>query len=134
MTTDAAARPRRRVALAVLAATTVAVGLVSRALPDGVPRDVLGDALYAVLIYLIAAFVVPRARWWLLMVVTVAVCTGIELFQLTGLPLGWTADVPAVSLVLGEEFSVRDIVVYAIAAVAASVVDLGVRTARARRG
>ncbi|MCK2037272.1 hypothetical protein KZC51_14150 [Microbacterium sp. SSW1-49] len=51
MTTDAAApRTRRRLVLAGLATTTAGVGLLAHRSIDGIVGDVVGDALYAVLV------------------------------------------------------------------------------------
>lgn len=114
---------RRRVILAVVAAVTVTLGLLIHQAAQGTIGDVAGDALYAVLIYVLAAFVVPHARPWRLALTAFAICAGIELFQLTGLPRAWAAEFPPIGLVLGSGFDARDIVVYAVAAVAASVID-----------
>ncbi|MBO9626958.1 MAG: hypothetical protein J7484_11355 [Microbacterium sp.] len=57
MTTDAATTPgRRRLALAALAAVTVAAGLLVHRGVDGVAGDIAGDALYAVLAYLLVVY------------------------------------------------------------------------------
>lgn len=124
MMTDAAARPpRRRITLAVLAAATVGLGLLSRSLTHGTFGDIAGDALYAVLIYLLVVFVRPRARLWQSAIAAFVICGGIELFQLTGLPRAWAAEFAPVALVLGTGFDARDILVYAIAVATASVLD-----------
>ncbi|MFJ2553156.1 DUF2809 domain-containing protein [Microbacterium sp. NPDC087591] len=124
MTTDAAApRTRRRLMLAGLAATTVGVGLLAHRSIDGVVGDVVGDALYAVLVYLLAAFVAPRARPLRSAVVAFTICAGIELFQLTALPRIWAAEFPPIRLALGTGFDPRDLVVYAVAVIAAAGVD-----------
>ncbi len=131
MTTDAAARPlARRIVLVVLAATTVAAGLIVHRAGRGEAADIAGDALYAVLIYLLVAFLLPRLRAWRVALLAFAVCAAIELFQLTGLPRVWSAAFPPIGLVLGSGFDARDLVVYAAAAVVAGLVDMGLSRRR----
>lgn len=124
---------RRRIVLAALALATVGIGLAVHGLLDGTIGDVAGDALYAVLVYLLAALLLPRARRLWPALVAVAVCTGVELLQLTGLPHAWASAFPPIGLVLGSGFDPRDLAVYAIAAVAASVVDTALSAAARRR-
>ncbi|WP_350351953.1 DUF2809 domain-containing protein [Microbacterium sp. A8/3-1] len=125
MANDPPASPvRRRVALAVLAAATVGLGLFIHRSAGGMIGDVTGDALYAVLIYLLVALVAPRARRPVVAVFAFAVCTGVELLQLTALPREAAVVFPPIELVLGSGFDARDIVVYAAAVAAASVIDI----------
>jgi hypothetical protein len=132
MMTDAAPTPiRRRLVLAVLAAATVGLGLLVHRSVSGPVGDVVGDALYAVLIYLLAAFVAPRARPLRPALIAFTICAGIELLQVTGLPRLWAAEFPPIGLVLGAGFDPRDLVVYAVAVIAAAVVD---ETIARRRG
>ena len=121
-----ATRARRRIALAVLAATTIGLGLFIHRSVGGTVGDISGDALYAVLIYLLAALVAPTARRPIVAVTAFAVCGGIELLQLTSLPREWAAVFPPIELVLGSGFDARDVVVYAAAAAAASAIDIAV--------
>ncbi|PRB10422.1 DUF2809 domain-containing protein [Microbacterium sp. MYb62] len=132
MTNDAAAKtPRRRVVLSVLAVVTIGVGLVvHRGLP-GTIGDIAGDALYAVLVYLLVAVIVPRCSRAAVAAVAFAICTGIELLQMTGLPREWAAAFPPIELVLGSGFDLRDIVVYATAVTAAFLIDHAVALASA---
>lgn len=121
-----ASRTRRRVILAVLAAVTVTIGLVVHRGVSGTFGDIAGDALHAVLIYLLVALIAPRTRRPVVAVIAFAVCSGIELLQLTALPREWAAVFPPIRLVLGSGFDARDIVVYAAAVAAASVIDIAV--------
>ncbi|MFT3970535.1 MAG: DUF2809 domain-containing protein [Micropruina sp.] len=115
---------RRRLTAAGLAAATVSAGLAVRfALRRGAASDVGGDALYAVLIYVIIVFLVPRARPSVVAVVAGSLCVAIELFQLTTLPAAWAATFPPVALVLGTGFDARDLVVYLIAVAGAASMD-----------
>lgn len=115
---------RRRLIAAGLAAATVVAGLAVRfALRGGAASDIAGDALYAVLVYLIVVFLAPRARPAAVAAVAGSLCVAIELFQLTGLPVAWAATFPPIALVLGSGFDARDIVVYLVAVAAAAFID-----------
>ena len=115
---------RRRLIATGLAATTVLVGLAVRfALRRGVASDVAGDALYAILIYLIVASLAPQARPTVVAIAAGLLCVAIELFQLTGLPVAWAATFPPIALLLGTGFDARDIVVYLVAVAGAAFAD-----------
>ncbi|MBO3664126.1 ribosomal maturation YjgA family protein [Microbacterium stercoris] len=87
MRPDPSSSRSRRAAVVAAAILVVAAGLaVSELAPAGFLSDAAGDALYAALIYLLAAFLVPRAAPWKPAAGALAWCTAIELFQLTGLP------------------------------------------------
>ncbi|MDY0829592.1 DUF2809 domain-containing protein [Microbacterium sp. BG28] len=123
---------RRRIVAAVAAAVTVVVGLgVHRFAPDGAVSDIAGDALYALLVYLLAVVIVPRRALWVPALGAWVWCAAIELFQLTGLPLSWGDGFPPIMLVLGTVFDVRDLVVYTVTVLAAATVD---RLSGAARG
>ena len=125
-----ATRARRRIALAVLAATTIGLGLFIHRSVGGTVGDISGDALYAVLIYLLTALVAPRAPRPLVAAFAFAVCTAVELLQLTALPREAASMFPPIELVLGSGFDARDIVVYAAAVAAASVIDIAITRIR----
>lgn len=105
----------------------IAAGLGVRAAVDGVVAKAAGDALYAVLIYLLVAFLAPRARWLPVALLSLAVCTAVELFQITGLPAAWAARWPPVRLVLGTGFGWPDLAWYLLGVMAAAAVDGAVR-------
>jgi hypothetical protein len=92
----------RRLALALIAVLTVVAGLVVHTFaPESFVSDATGDVLYAVLIVLLVAFVVPRAPWW-----------AVELLQLTTLPAEWGSAFRPLSLVFGTTFSPWDLLWY----------------------
>lgn len=128
----------RRTWVAVGAVAVIAVGLATHLLGSGPAADLLGDALYATMIYLLVAFVSPRMRIPAVGTVALLICTLIEVFQLTGLPAAWAASFWPVRLVLGVGFDALDLVAYAVGAAAASAVDLAFRrrprAARAEHG
>ena len=130
---DATVRTRRR-RLLIAAVLVIAVGLAVHLLGSGPVADFAGDALYAVMIYLVIAVVFARAASWVVGAAAVVVCTLIELFQLTGLPGVWAEAFWPVRLVLGAGFDARDLIAYAVGAAAATVCDLILRRrSRARR-
>ena len=122
-------RPRTRRLLAVLLlAATIAVGLCVHALlPDTPVTDIAGDALYAIAAYLAVVFIAPRLSPMTAGVIAAAWCIGVELFQLTGLPLVWGAQFAPVMLILGTVFDPRDLVVYVVTIIACTAIDAGIR-------
>ena len=125
---------RRRLVAAVLAAATVLCGLSVRfAFPRGAASDIAGDALYAVLVYLIVVFVSPRTRPVVVTVIAALLCVAVEVFQLTGLPQAWAATFPPVALALGTGFDARDILVYLGAVIIAGLVDAAAAAGRRRQ-
>lgn len=115
---------RRRIVAAVAAVVTIMVGLgVHRFAPDGAASDIAGDALYALLVYLLAVVIVPHRAAWVPALVAWVWCTAIELFQLTGLPLAWGDGFPPIMLVLGTVFDARDLVVYTVTVLAVATAD-----------
>jgi hypothetical protein len=127
---------RRRSRLLVAVALTVTVGLTTHFLGSGPVADLAGDALYAVLVYLVIAFVFPRASLLLVGLSALGICALIELFQLTGLPAVWAEGFWPIRLVLGAGFDARDLIAYAVGTGLATVSDLALtHHARApRRG
>ncbi|WP_243232625.1 DUF2809 domain-containing protein [Microbacterium sp. CIAB417] len=124
---------RRRVVLACVAATTIAAGLVVHRFGSGIPGDVAGDALYAVLVYVLLALVSPRSPRRLIAALALIACAAVELLQLTDFPRDVAAAFPPAALVLGAGFDQRDLLVYAAAVVAAMLVDVAISRAARRR-
>ncbi|MCO1339547.1 hypothetical protein BJH93_11685 [Kocuria polaris] len=114
---------RRRLALAVAGLGVVPAGLASRFLFDGVIGDAAGGVLYAVLIYLLVAFVVPTWRPLRVGAIAAVLCFAVELFQLTPVPTSLAAVFPPIALVLGTTFVAADLPAYAAGAAAAAAVD-----------
>lgn len=130
--------PRRRAGLALAAALTAAAGLVARVGLRGVPGTAwwtgpLGDALYAVLAFLLVAFAAPQARTAVLAAAALGVCATIELLQLTGVPAALGRAFPPARLVLGTGFLWSDLLLYLVGVAAAAGVDAAGRRAGATR-
>jgi len=121
------ARRRRRSRLALAALLVIAAGLAVRALGSGPGLDAIakpaGDALYAVLVVVLVAFIRPTARTWAVATTAWAVCAAIELGQLTGVPAHLTEAWSPARLVLGTTFHAPDLVAYAIGVALAAGVD-----------
>jgi hypothetical protein len=94
--------------------------------------DPAGDALYAALVYVLVLLVAPRASPWVAAGVATVSCTLVELAQLTGIPAELVGHAPVLRYALGTTFNAVDLVVYAVAATLAALVDRTV--ARARHG
>jgi hypothetical protein len=115
---------RRRTFHFIVLPIVVALGLASRRWPIGVSwyDDALGDALYAVMVYLVLAIVFPGRRALHLAIAAGAICLGIELFKLTGFPRAWRRY--AVSrLVFGTSFGVHNLGRYALGIVCIALLD-----------
>ncbi|MES2645178.1 MAG: DUF2809 domain-containing protein [Myxococcota bacterium] len=122
---------RSRRILVVAAGVTVALGLASR-LPGAPPFVVayVGDALYAVLIYWLLAFVRPGAPVMRLALAAWATCALIEASQ--AWHPAWLDALRAhrlVALVLGRGFLWSDLGCYAVGVLAAGAVDRAIRGA-----
>ena len=113
---------RRRVRLAVAAVVVVVVGLVVSQ-SDGLVADLLGGALYAALVYVLIAVVLPRARRPVVAAVALAVCVVVELAQLTAGPAALADAFPPAALVLGTTFNPWDLLAYAVGVAAALGAD-----------
>lgn len=91
----------------------IPLGLFIRFLPWGLGADLAGGILYAVLIYLLVAFLAPRARPSVVAVIAAAWCLMVELLQLTDIPRHAAATFAPARLVLGTSFAALDLVAYA---------------------
>ncbi|WP_369960176.1 DUF2809 domain-containing protein [Leifsonia sp. EB34] len=118
---------RRRAALIVVAFATVVAGLTVHETFQSAAGAFAGDALYAALIVLLVAVVVPRASSVVVGAVAFAICAAVEVFQLTGVSAHLSATIPGAELVLGSTFQWPDLVAYAVGAALAAAVDAGVR-------
>lgn len=112
----------RRSHAALIVVVAIALGLFSRKVPLGFVLwdKSLGDALYAVMVFGIAALVRPSARARMLGLVSFAVCLALELFQLTGVP----KTLPRLlRTAIGDTFAWHDVACYVAGALLATVVS-----------
>ncbi|GAB3752397.1 hypothetical protein GCM10027591_00260 [Zhihengliuella somnathii] len=108
----------------------VPLGLAARYMLPGGAGDLAGGALYAVLIYLLVAFAVPRVPPSRVGAVALAICAAVEFFQLTPVPRMLAEVFPPSALVLGSSFVWMDLLAYAAGAAVAGLVDSAVRGRR----
>ena len=121
---------RRRIVFALLAVAVLALGILSRSIPSTslLFSKYLGDALYAVIFYVVLGAVFPKHP-----VIWRATCTtvfviAVECFQLTGVPLQLRQGNPVsklVSIVLGTKFSWYDMLAYFVGILCVAIFDLG---------
>lgn len=123
----------RRWRLLAIAALVIAAGLLTHLVGSGPIADRAGDALYAVMVYLVIAIAFPRASVVIVGMIALALCAAIEVFQLTGLPALWAQGFSPVRLVLGVGFDPGDLVAYALGAAAAAAADFVIGRRRTPR-
>lgn len=123
----------RRAHAAVALAGVIALGLASRRFHLGLLAwdKSLGDALYAVMLYLVFALARPSLGPRALGPLAFGASFAIELFQLTGVPLRLPR---LLQRVLGVEFAWHDVACYAVgAACVAAIHELALRRGSSRR-
>lgn len=114
----------------VLALLTIVGGALSRMLHSGVPLldKYLGDALYAVLVYLLLRALQPGRRPLLAALVALALMAAIESFQLTGIPAIMAHSgnfiLRLAAIALGTGFHWYDLLAYAIGIMSAALADM----------
>jgi hypothetical protein len=120
---------RSRLALTAVLTAIVASGVLSRVIVVGEPLfdKYLGDALYAAMLYCFVALAWPTLSTRAVLLIACALVLAIEAFQLTGVPAAMRLSGDPlqrlVSFALGTEFSMRDIVAYAVGLAAIAGVD-----------
>lgn len=126
--------PRSRWLTAAMLLLTIALGLASRryaaALPD-VIAAYAGDALWAAMVFWIAAFIRPRANTRDLAAVALGLSFAVELSQLYQAP--WINEIRATrlgALALGHGFLWSDLVCYAAGVTCAAIVDAALISVR----
>ena len=120
----AAAARSRRLGAAACVLPVIALGLGARFLGSGLAADLAGGVVYAVLIYVLATFLRPRAGHVANALAALVFCGLIELLQLTDIPADLAAFFPPVRLVLGTTFVPLDLLAYGLGTVLALGVDL----------
>jgi hypothetical protein len=122
---------RARLPFVLLALSTIALGLTLRrsgaALPLDV-RDVLGDALWAMMLTWWVGAAAPRISPVARAAAALAGCWAVEASQLYRAPTldGWRRTTLG-HLVLGSDFDARDLVSYAVGVLIALLLELAVR-------
>ena len=113
----------RRAWLCIAGLMSVVLGLSIRTFSDAAWTGPAGDGLYAVMVYVLVAIVIPSKSKALIAAAALIVCVMIELFQLTGLPAELGQSWPLLRLVLGTTFGTADLLAYTGGAAVAYIVD-----------
>ena len=117
----------RRAAFLALACATIVVGLVVHlhgAALGPVARDVLGDALWSMMITWWTGVLAPRARLSMRCMSAYAICAIVEVSQLYHSPALDAIRATALGhLVLGSGFDPRDLVAYAAGVALAALLE-----------
>lgn len=128
-------RIRTRMSFVALAMGTIVVGLAVHLYGEALPpaaRDVLGDALWAMMIAWWLGAVAPRARLSRRAIATLAICFAVELSQLYHAPaIDALRETTLGHLVLGSGFDPRDLVSYTAGVLAAALLEFAVMRYRA---
>lgn len=115
---DAPSSPptRHRIRFAALAAGTIALGLQLQRYRAQLPvdlADILGDGLWAVMLYWLVALVLPALTDWHRAIVAIAGCWAVELSQLSRSSVLVSLRRTTLGhLALGSDFDTRDLLVY----------------------
>lgn len=122
-------RRRRNTLLAVL--LVIALGAPARLFSADLPvlyTQFIGDALWALMIYLLWALLLPRSPVWVLALLTLGIAWGIEFSQLLHTPLlGSIRSTRAGRLLLGSGFLWSDMLACALGAAAGLAGEWGLR-------
>jgi hypothetical protein len=107
---------------AMLILIVIVAGILSRKVP-GVPL-IVGDMLYAVMMYLIVRFMLIRLNYWKTGIISLSICCLIELSQLCTAPwINQLRNNNLGALVLGHGFLWSDIAAYTIGTVICVIVN-----------
>jgi hypothetical protein len=113
---------QRRRMLSAVAGLILVTGLVVHFTIMAPAGDFVADALYAVMLFVVLSIVFVRTTGWRIGLITVLICTAIELFQLTGVPAALAEVFPPSRLALGTTFTGVDLVAYLVGALGATLV------------
>ena len=123
------ARPLRLTLLLMIG--TVVCGLTVRFAPLGLPRSIVkygGSTLWALMIYWVVSTVLPLWRIYALAILAAAIATAVEFVKLYHAePLDAFRHTLAGIVLLGQFFSVWDLVAYWTAIAIGAVVDRRLR-------
>ena len=125
---------RRRVSFVALALLTITLGLTVHRSGDAlgpVARDMLGDALWAIMMCCWIGALLPARRVVQRSLAALMVCIGVELSQLVHWPaLDAVRRTTLGHLVLGSGFDPRDLVSYALGVSVAVILEWSMTRAR----
>jgi hypothetical protein len=113
----------RRAVLAAALVVIVMAGLLVSRVGQGPVAGLVGDGLYAVMVYLLVALAVPKARPGVVGGIAFGLCVMIELAQLTGVSASVVQAWWPARYLLGTTFQAVDLVAYAVGAGSAALLD-----------
>jgi hypothetical protein len=124
----------RRFRFAALALGTMAFGLLLQRIRSDLPPaagDIMGDALWAMMIYWISGVAFPALPRWKRAATAILVCWGVELSQLYRAPWldAWRGTTLG-HLVLGTDFDPRDFLSYGLGVLFALALEPGLLSLR----
>lgn len=137
-TPEGAPGPPPRALFVALAVGTVALGLLVHQVGSVLPppaQDMLGDALWAMMVAWLAGVVVPRTpRWWRA-AAALAAAWAVEFSQLLHAPWidAWRRTTLG-RLTLGTDFDPRDLAAYAVGVLGAVLLELALGRTTAAAG
>lgn len=103
------------------ALATVGLGIAAELSVPGLTGDLLGSALYTVLLAVLLALVAPRLPGFVLATAATVASITVEMLQLTGLPAAAVAAFPPAAWVLGTTFTATDLLGYLLGGVSVLV-------------
>jgi len=116
----------RRQRYLLLAIVTIAAGVMVHSVDESLPeslRDILGDALWAMMIVWWMGVVAPRAPLRTRALVSFAICVAVEVSQRYHTPmLDGLRRTALGHLILGSDYDARDLLSYAAGVIVATVV------------
>lgn len=115
---------RRRLAMGISAVALIPIGLFLRFQPWGLLSDLSGGILYASLIYVLVAFLVPASTRITVGLWALGWCVAVELLQLTAFPSTAAHLFAPARLVFGTGFAATDLVAYLLGVLFAFLIDL----------
>lgn len=124
---------RSRIIYALLILLVIATGILSRKVA-GIP-PIVGDALYAVMMFLIIRFLLIRLNYLKTAVLSLSICYLIELSQLYSAP--WIKQIRNTTLgalVLGRGFMWSDMAAYTLGTLICLVIFSRIRTLNSVNG
>ena len=122
-------KPTQNSSIFLVIIFVIVLGIISRTIQFNhiILDKYLGDALYAVLFYLIFKLLLPKKKILHLSLYSLITILAIEAFQLTGIPLELRQSgnqlAYYLSIALGTKFSYLDIVAYMVGIVSVACID-----------
>lgn len=124
---------RPRIIYALLILLVIAIGILSRKVA-GIP-PIVGDALYAVMMFLIIRFLLIRLNYLKTAVLSLSICYLIELSQLYSAPwINQIRNTTLGALVLGRGFMWSDMAAYTLGTLICLVIFSRIRTLNSVNG